>query len=203
MLPIDLPKDLQAGWLAAGIVAAVLAWLQYLANNRWRRADSLAGLMKAWRENPINRNAMRMLDVLKIEHHGVRIDFGTAAEKYGVSRYLELTPELILSALYTPADCPGPEALGPEAWGRAQLIRETMEFFFNELSHMNRYIKDGLYPSWAIRPYLKWYLGVLGGSTRAATPETRERFRAYLVAWGFDDVLDLIARARREHWSRK
>jgi hypothetical protein len=189
--------------VTAGLVAAVLAGFEYRASNRWRKADSLASLMKAWRENPINQNAMHMLDTLSVEGRGLRVDFGTAAEKYGAPRYVALEPDTILAALWTAEERPDPAVIGPERWGTSQLIRETLEFFFNELSHMNRYIKSGLYPSKDIRPYLKWYVGILGGSDRAASPAARARIRAYLQSWGFEDVLDLIARARRERWSRR
>lgn len=202
LAPLDTTRLIQLLGVMGGLVAAAMAGLEYRASNRWRRADSLAGLMKAWRENPINRNAMRMLDTLSVEGAGLRVDFGDAALKYAAPRYVQLTPELVLGALWTTEDHPDPGSLAPDIYGASQLIRETLEFFFNELSHMNRYINSGLYPSSAVKPYLKWYIGILGGSDRTTTAFARARIQAYLETWGFEDVLALVARARRERWCK-
>lgn len=190
----------QIAGLAGAASAALIALLEYRSNTRWRRADSLAQLMKAWREHPANRISMQLLDVL-VSDERIRVDFGGASAKWGVAPYQEVDAALVLRALWTPKDRPATTELSPEQLAVCQLIRENLEYFLADLSHMERYMRMGLYRSSDMRQYLKWYVGILSGSL-AGAEAARSRIHGFLQAYTFDDVLAIVDRSKREKWSK-
>lgn len=177
--------DIGDGTSLAAVVLATVGFVvgltQYRKAQHWKRAEFVAGEMKAFNTQPMVRNAMLMLD-WTTQLVELFPDDPTPA-----NRRVWVTHDLLKEALI-----PHPEASGGKFEEPRAAIRLTFDELFDHLERFGSYIEAGLVTREELNPYIDYWVHLLGGGEGLLTPALRENIWCYIEFYGYTGVKKLL-----------
>lgn len=177
---MDLAKWLSLAGTAVVVGGVPIGLWQYGQAQAWKRAEFAAGEMRAFFADPGVQKALRILD-----YNAIRIDLGAGevvvkdATLKEALRIHVRTPEGGSSSRFTPDEV---------------AIRDVFDRLFDHLERFGHFLATGLVRRADLRPYLEYWLRVLGTREGGRKPrDVVEAIWAYAHEYHGDGVRRLFA----------
>ncbi len=166
--------------IAGGLIAFGAGLWQYRRAQQWKRAEFVAEQMKSFESNLKIRLALQMLDWNSRTYE-------LATGEAGATTDTIIDDELLASALVHHTT--RPDGFRPPE----TQIRDCFDALFAHLERFEHYIQTGLVTPGDIRPYLEYWLDILGNRESGRKPEAfYDSLRSYLCGYGYDGVQQLL-----------
>ncbi len=166
--------------LILAISAFVSGYLQYIKAQKWKRAEFAVKEIKEYENKENIRFAMKMLDWNNTEYVIKGIKTIINDEKLADSlREHDKLNNFDSTEIF---------------------IRECFDDYFISLERYNHYIESNLVTSQEFKPYLNYWLDIIGNKDNNRKPkECREAILNYLKIYNYAGVIDLLSRYGYNH----
>jgi hypothetical protein len=161
-----------------GLLTFFKAIWEYTKAQKWKKLEFIANQMKEFNNDVEVKKAMQMLDYTNRE-----------IELYGVK--VVITNELLESAL-----CPDLEGKNKNGFTLQEAqIRDIFDHFFEKLSIINQYISSGLITVEDVKPYLIYWINILGKDDNIRKPKALiHSIWKYWQSFNYTDMILLLER---------
>lgn len=176
---MNLEEILKSTAILVGLITAFRAYIEYRRAQRWKRAEFLSKEAKEFFSDPVNRNALYMLD------WSVREIVFT--DPTGEKIIETVTREDIIDALKKHTE--------KKFNKKERLIRDTFGDFFDNLQRFEQYLEAGLFTKSDFSPYIQYWADHLNFRVRE---DMRLQIHEFLVTYEYDQVIKLLARYNRK-----
>lgn len=161
-----------------GLGAFISGYIQYVKAQKWKRAEFVAKEIKEFEARPKVKLAMQLLD-----WNVRKYDIGDADNEKDV-----VIHDGILEEALRPHDAKN--SFNPTE----VFIRDIFDSYFDSLERFNHFVESGLVTPEEFRPYLKYWIEILGDINNNRKPEKcREAFWTYLDFYGYTGVINLLS----------
>lgn len=161
-----------------GLLTFLKAIWEYTKAQKWKKLEFVANQMKEFNNDSDVKKAMQMLDYT---NRNIVLD----------GENIVITDELLESALF-------PDLAGKNGNGftlQEAQIRDIFDHFFDKLSTINQYISSGLITVEDVRPYLIYWIEILGKDDNERKPNTLiTNIWQYWQYFNYADMIMLLKR---------
>lgn len=159
----------------------IRAVLEFRNAQRWKKAEFLA---KEAKEFFADKNVTRALTILDYRENDLPV---FNAEIPGIT-HIHFNQEILLKALSIDKNV-------EEFSAEDRLIRQIVDEFLTKLSYFNRYIDTKLITLEDLKPYLKYWINILGNPNSGKRSRTvMKQLWAFIDYFEYDEVRSLVNR---------
>ena len=168
--------------LVISLFSLAVACAAFAVNQKWKKLEFVGQEVRNFRRDPLNRDAMKMLDWNKAYYlHPQLFEDGSPKQ-------IKIDDAAILEGL---GKINGKQSYSVES----KYVRDCFDQFFDSLEVLETHIEQKLVPFEQYQPYFKYYVDIMMNKTnKRKSAEVKAAFLEHMNAFGYDKALTFCNR---------